>query len=120
MVLSIANLVQLAIRNRLVASSCHVEHGTLLIKINSEDYCCLYWVHVLFRQYLIKGKKHALIKQYALNKHVRLLTRLYGNTIIDHFIPCAYMLGKNKCINQGHYIHVCYLSFCLLAQFFFL
>ena len=29
--------------------------------------------------YLITGRKHALIKKYALNKHVRLLTRLYGN-----------------------------------------
>ena len=32
-----------------------------------------------FRQYLVTGRKHALIKKYALNKHVRLLTRLYGN-----------------------------------------
>ena len=39
----------------------------------------LYWAHALIRQYLITGRKHALIKKYALNKHVRLLTRLYGN-----------------------------------------
>ena len=30
----------------------------------------------LARQYLTTGRKHALIKKYALNKHVRLLTRL--------------------------------------------
>ena len=45
---------------------------------NDDYYCRLYWAHALIRQYLITGRKHALIKKYALNKHVRLLTRLYG------------------------------------------
>ena len=35
---------------------------------------------MLIRQYLATGKKHALIKKYALNKYVRLLTRLYGSS----------------------------------------
>ena len=36
-------------------------------------------VHAFIRQYLIIGRKHVLIKKYyALNKHVCLLTRLYG------------------------------------------
>ena len=30
-------------------------------------------------RYLTTGRKHALIKKYALNEHVRFLTRLYGN-----------------------------------------
>ena len=39
---------------------------------NSEYYCHLYWAHALIRRYLTTGRKHAL------NKHVRLLTRLYS------------------------------------------
>ena len=31
---------------------------------------------------LVTGKKYALIKEYALNKHVRLLTRVYGTSIV--------------------------------------
>ena len=43
-----------------------------------EYYCHLYWAHVLIRCYLITGRKYVLIKKYGLNKHVRLLTGLYG------------------------------------------
>ena len=47
---------------------------------NGEYYCRFlnYWVYALIRQYLTTGRKYALIKKYALNKDVRLLTRLYG------------------------------------------
>ena len=44
----------------------------------SEYYYCLYWVQALIRHYITTGRKYALIKKYVLNKHVRLLTRLYG------------------------------------------
>ena len=44
--------------------------------------CRLYWAHVLIRHYLKTGRKYALIRKYVLNKHVRLLTRLYGMSII--------------------------------------
>ena len=33
---------------------------------------------MLIKHYLITGRKYVLIKKYALNKHVCLLTRLYG------------------------------------------
>ena len=36
---------------------------------------------------LTTGRKHALIKKYALNKHVRLLTRLYGITLSTLAVP---------------------------------
>ena len=54
--------------------SSHAEHGQLLI----EWWILLlsYFVSTLIRQYLTTGRKYALIKKYALNKHVRLLTRL--------------------------------------------
>ena len=45
---------------------------------SDEYYCRLYWAHALIRRYLATGRKYTLIKEYALNKHVRLLTRLYG------------------------------------------
>ena len=45
---------------------------------SGEYYYRLYWVHALIRHYLTTGRKYALIKKYAPNKHVRLLTRLYG------------------------------------------
>ena len=32
------------------------------------------------QHYLTTGRKYVLIKKYALNKYVRLLTRLYGST----------------------------------------
>ena len=35
---------------------------------------------MLIRQYLTTGRKYVLIKKYALNKHVRLLTGLYSIT----------------------------------------
>ena len=46
---------------------------------------------------LTTGRKYELIKQYALNKHVRLLTRLYG--IAFAFLLCLQLLqvkGKQK------------------------
>ena len=43
-----------------------------------EYYYCFYWAHALIRRYLTTGRKYVLIKKYALKKHVRLLTRLYG------------------------------------------
>ena len=46
-------------------------------------YCGFYWAHALIRRYLTTGRKHALIKKHALNKHVRLLTRLYGIAFIS-------------------------------------
>ena len=55
-------------------------------------YCRLYWAHVLIRHYLRTGRKYALIKKYVLNKHVRLLTRLYGtctSEIYKIFTPRA-------------------------------
>ena len=45
-----------------------------------EYYYRLYWAHALIRHHLTTRKNYALIKKYALNKHVRLLTRLYGIT----------------------------------------
>ena len=36
-------------------------------------------VHAFIRHYLTTGRKYALIKKHAHNKHVHLLTRLYGN-----------------------------------------
>ena len=58
-------------------------------------YCRLYWAHALIRHYLRIGRKYAFIKnkKYALHKHVRLLTRLYGMLFI------ALLLAS--------YIHVC-------------
>ena len=44
-------------------------------------YYRIYWVHALIRHYLTTGRKYALIIKYALNKRVRLLTRLYSTTI---------------------------------------
>ena len=52
---------------------------------NGECYCRLYWAHALIRQYLTTGRKYALIKKYALNKHVCFLTRLYS--IYMYVIP---------------------------------
>ena len=43
----------------------------------SSSECRLYWVHALIRHSLTIERKYALIKKYALNKHVHLLTRLY-------------------------------------------
>ena len=47
---------------------------------SGEYYCRLYWVPVLIRHYLTTGRKYVRIKKYALNRHVRLLTRLCGNS----------------------------------------
>ena len=40
--------------------------------VNVYTYSHHHWVHVLIRHYLTKGRKYALIKKYALNKHVPL------------------------------------------------
>ena len=53
----------------------HAECGQLNIVVNI--YYRLYWAHALIGHYST-GRKYALIKKYALNKHVLLLTRLYG------------------------------------------
>ena len=53
-------------------------HSVDKSRSSSEYYHRLYWAHALIRHYLTTGRKYALIKKYALNKHVRLLTRLYG------------------------------------------
>ena len=50
---------------------------------SSEYYYRLYWAHALTRHYLTTGRKYALINKYALNKHVRLLTRLYGTSVAN-------------------------------------
>ena len=60
---------------------------------SGEYYCRLYWAHALTRHYLTTGRKYALIKKYALNKHVRLLTRLYGTwNIINPYIRCSHQI----------------------------
>ena len=67
---------------------CHVEHAWS----KDEYYCRLYWARALIRQYLTTGRKHAFIKEYALNKHVRLLTRLYSiayDYVTSSTITCA-------------------------------
>ena len=51
---------------------------------------------MLIKHYLITGRKYALIKECALNKHVRLLTRLYGMYLIPR---CAQRPVPMVCIN---------------------
>ena len=55
---------------------------------SGEYYYRLYWVLALIRHYLTTGRKYALIKKYALNKHVRYFT-VYNNKYIppNTFIP---------------------------------
>ena len=76
-VLSMASLVQLAIRKQ-VGEQILVMQSMDNSWSNDEYYCRLYWAHALIRQYLATGRKYVLIKKYPLNKHVHLLTRLYG------------------------------------------
>ena len=76
-VLSIADLVQLAIWKWVGEQILAMQNMDNSCS-NGEYYCCLYWAYALIGQYLTTGRKYALIKKYALNKHVRLLTRLYG------------------------------------------
>ena len=63
-------------------STSHAVCGQLSI-IAVNIYCRLYWTHALITHYLRTGRKYALIKKYVLNKHVCLLTRLYGNSILQ-------------------------------------
>ena len=58
-------------------------------QLSDQYYYRLYGTHALIRHYLITGRKYVLIKEYALNKHVRLLTRLYG---IKYPLKCAEIL----------------------------
>ena len=53
---------------------------------SGEYYYGLYWAHALIR-HLTTGGKYALIKKYALNRHVCLLTRLYGTMYIQWNLP---------------------------------
>ena len=64
-------------------STSHAKCGQLDLAVNI--YCRLYWVHVLITHYLRTGRKYALIKKYALNKHVCLFTRLYGKSRLSAF-----------------------------------
>ena len=57
-------------------------------QLSDQYYYRLYWAHALTRHYLITGRKYALIKEYALNKHVHLLTRLYG------ILPNSYKISE--------------------------
>ena len=59
----------------------HAECGQLDLVVNI--YYRLYWAHALIRHYSTTGRK------YALNKHVRLLTRLYGKCKI-FYCACAF------------------------------
>ena len=58
-----------------------------------EYYCRLYWAHVL-----INRRKYTLIKKYALNKYVRLLTRLYSIMTEQIALSLTHALGV---INNG-------------------
>ena len=58
---------------------------------SSEYYCRLYWVHALITHDLRTGRKYALIKKYALNMHVRLLTRLYGTIETESMLTYLYL-----------------------------
>ena len=71
------------------------------------------------RQYLTTERKHALIKKYALNKHVRLLTRLYGislqargsggPTFAQITVSPQYFLNKFSCLHIQVHVHTCWL-----------
>ena len=67
---------------------------------NGEYYCRLFWAHALNRQYLITGRKHALIKKYVLNKDVRLLTRLYG----IYIYLCVVLHGNDSMHMLRHHV----------------
>ena len=55
-------------------------------------YCHLHWAHALIRCYLRTGRKYALIKKHALNKHVRLLTRPRPDfTVYVYWLNLVYM-----------------------------
>ena len=60
----------------------HAECGQLNRAVNI--YCRLYWAHALIRRYLRTGRK------YALNKHMRLLTRLYSSSIEHQTMSTLY------------------------------
>ena len=63
--------------------------------LSSGEYCHLrYWVHTLIRHYLTTGRKYALIKNFALNKHVCLLTRLYSMCIAATLTLHSRVLGS--------------------------
>ena len=68
---------------------------------SSEYYCRLYWVHVLIGYNLTTERKYALIEKYALNKHVRLLTRLYGILINNNMVMnVSSMMLHDTCANH--------------------
>ena len=49
---------------------------------------------MLIKHYLITRRKCVLIKNYALNKHVRLLTRLYSILCKLEKVPVIYLLAR--------------------------
>ena len=53
-------------------------HSVDKSRLRGKYYRRLYLAHALIRHYLTTGRKYALIKKYAFNKHVRLLIGLYG------------------------------------------
>ena len=64
--------------------------------LSGEYYYHFYWAHALIRHYLTTGRKYALIKKYAHNKYVHLLTRLYGTTIdLDYDLT----MPIDRCMN---------------------
>ena len=63
-------------------STSHAVCGQLSI-IAVNIYCRLYWAHALITHYLRTGRKYALIKKYVLKKACALITRLYGNSILQ-------------------------------------
>ena len=50
-------------------------------------------MHALIKHYLITGRMYALIKKYALNKHVCLLTRLYGIPIMNLVLSLNHLVS---------------------------
>ena len=76
-----------------MTNTSHAECGQLYRAMNI--YCRLYLAHVLIRYHLRTGRKYSLIKKYALNKHVHLLTRLYG-MIYSKWCPPSNMLCRPR------------------------
>ena len=96
-------------------STSHAVCGQLSVKAVN-IYCCLYWVHALITHYLRTGRKYALIKKYALNKHVRLLTRLYGNSILQ---PRCLTNWINEVYSSSRAVEVslCHINYMYVACF---
>ena len=83
---------------------------------SGEYYYRLYWMHALIRHYLTTGRKYVLIKKYALNKHVHLLTRLYGITTYTYLkllinllvsFPLLVSISRWTVVTQSRYSRRC-------------